>query len=123
MAYSISFTKQVRIDSQAVGRTANYAPTRVLKFDEDIPAASTNLAFKLSIDVSELQVLAIQGAAAMTIKTNNSGTPDDTITIGADNPVVECVDDGAGFSVTVDVNTIYVTSTAGGRLQIIAGEL
>lgn len=76
----------------------------------------------VAIDVSQLKVLHIQANAAMTIKTNSSGSPDDTLTIAANKPLLWFEGCGMTCPLDTDVTQLYVASVAGGSLQITIGQ-
>jgi len=83
------------------------------RYGETIPGASTNLAVACVIDVSELKGLYMKCARALTVKTNNSGTPDDTINLAAGEPLAWAVSNGVVCPLTVDVTALFVTLAAG----------
>jgi hypothetical protein len=83
---------------------------------EPLAAPVTNYLINIAVDVSELSSLLIYSDVACTIKTNSSGSPDNTITVAAGKPVVWYTGCGLACPLTVDVTKIYVTvggSTAG----------
>jgi hypothetical protein len=83
------------------------------RYAEVIPGDSTHLEVACVIDVSELKGLYIKCARALTIKTNNSGSPDNTITLAADEPVVWASGNNIDCPLTADVTKIFVTLAAG----------
>jgi hypothetical protein len=63
------------------------------------------------------------GSTTCTVKTNSSGTPDDTITLLADKPLFWdtqiLATEGTACPLTVDVTTgLFITTTAIGTLTI-----
>lgn len=88
-----------------------------------VPAVATVFnVTPLAIDVEQLKVLHIQATADMTIKTNSSGSPADTLTIVANKPLLWF--DGCGMvcPLDTDVTQLYVASADGGTLQITVGQ-
>lgn len=76
----------------------------------------------LAIDVSQLKMLHLLATAAMTIETNDSGSPDDTLTLDANKPLLWYEGCGMDCPLTADVADIYVASVAGGTLTITVGQ-
>ena len=79
---------------------------------EEIPALSiTEVVFDL--DVSQTKMIAIRSDKGLVIYTNNQTTPDNTITLVADesflwpvgNPALK---DTAGAVISTDINSLYV---------------
>src|SRR5688572_18018962 len=70
--------------------------------------ATDLLVSPLAIDVSQLVYLHISADKAMTLETNDSSSPDDTITLVADKPVVWFTGCGMDCPLTVDVTELYV---------------
>lgn len=95
-----------------------------INVDEAIPALSSDLAVAFTADVSQLKSLYIVGSAAMTIETNDGGSPINTITLAANVPFVwtsqDSLDlrDTAETAITTDITALYLTSTGGGSLKI-----
>ena len=83
--------------------------------NESIGASAVNAQVALAIDVSQLKSLFILAAAALVLKTNNSGAPVNTITLAANQPFAWQAGDGdlldtEGEEITTDVTTLYVTN-------------
>tara|TARA_R110002167_G_scaffold61913_4_gene174912 strand:- start:17042 stop:17425 length:384 start_codon:yes stop_codon:yes gene_type:complete len=74
---------------------------------------STDLAINLAIDFSALQLFYIVADQDLTIKTNDSGSPDDTLTLNAGKPIVWF--NGCGYSnpLSADVTALYATNASG----------
>jgi hypothetical protein len=67
----------------------------------------------------QLKSIYLLATARMTIKTNSSGSPTNTIELYANEPIIWTSNGGAAqpFSNSVDVTKFYVTSTPGGTLE------
>jgi hypothetical protein len=92
-------------------------------FQESITNGSTNVEYILAIDYSQIQLISIHANYAMTVKTNSSGSPTDTVTLVAGKAQIYKASDGSGCPITADVTKIYVTNSSGsnGILTIIVG--
>lgn len=91
---------------------------------ETIPAESTDLLVNIAFPKANLQVLYMLAVGGdMTIETNDSAAPDDTISLKADSPLIWVAADAYHTNPvdSADVTKIYVTSTAGGTLYVYAG--
>jgi len=82
----------------------------------------TDVQVDLVADVSTIVSLVIESTTAMTLKTNSSGAPVDTITLVANKPVVWNTQIlatlGTACPLTVDVTSLFVTNAAVGDLNI-----
>jgi hypothetical protein len=86
----------------------------IRRINVEIAAGATNTPITIAIDVSTLGLLAIVAASAgLTLKTNNSGTPDDTLTFAANKGVIWTSTDPSACPLTMDVTVIYVTNASG----------
>lgn len=103
---------------EAVSVTVVATGSGEVNVDETIPASQTNMLITLAVDVSALKSLYISSDETLTIKTNSSGSPTDTLTITGGKPLVWYT--GCGFScpLTGDVTVIYVTNSAAAALKI-----
>ena len=125
MSFTHTINKVFNSDSGAsfIGSVASTGGMEV-NVDEAIPALSTDLLVAFAADVSQVKSLFILATGAMTIETNDGSSPGNTITLAANIPFVWTSQDGldlrdtAEAAVTVDITSIYVTSTAGGSLKI-----
>lgn len=91
--------------------------------EESIPTDSTDLAISIAIDVSAVESLYLESTVAMTLEINDGTTPDETISLVANEPVVwnktytALIANPLG---TTDVTDIYVTNTTTGTLRVFA---
>lgn len=110
--------------SETIGKTVTYTADQEKGGDYTLAGGLTNQEITLSFDVSQLKVFLMYATVAMTIKTNSSGTPQETITLAADNPVLFRYDDGRGALFAGDVTKLYATVPGGveGTLTIRALE-
>lgn len=87
---------------------------------ETIPASSTDLEIAFALDVSACQGIYIVADAAMTIEWNDGSGTQGSFTLAADTPEVFWGGEGQTCPFDVDVTSIFVTSSAGGLLEIYA---
>ena len=85
-----------------------------------VPASSTNYEVTIAFPYARLKFFHLSNSAAVTIKTNSSGSPDNTLTISAAG--VNQWRSGLGnlFSnpFSADVTKFYITTTPGADLVI-----
>lgn len=111
----ISLTSNSRASVTGTGNTVG---GNEIAIDVTIPASQTNLLFAISFLVAGLQSFLLVASTNLTIKTNSSTTPGNTINLTAGIPL--CWYAGCGFAnpFTVDVTAWYLTnSTSATNLQ------
>jgi len=123
------FTQVIQAEWQANGQiirgeTAETANAKA-SFDEEIADSETNLEFLLSFDVitNQLMSLFMLSSKDITLKTNDSGSPDDEIALKAGVPLPWAYQAGNYYHdcpLTADVAKIFITNASGGiaRVQI-----
>jgi len=85
--------------------------------NEPIPLGSTNLEIGLTMDVSQIKMLAMQCDQDVTVKTNNT-SPVNLFTLKAGVPFIwvtggAALQDTVPANVTVDITKLYVTNASG----------
>jgi len=90
---------------------------------ESIGAGQTNKLVNFACDVSTLVSLFIKVSAACVIKTNDSGTPDDTFTFLEAGWIVwnNLMPAEVACPLTADVTALYVTNTPAVTVEIKSG--
>ena len=81
--------------------------------DIDIPNGTSNLAVDYEIDISQLKMFVMVCNKALTIKTNSSGSPQETIVLVADKPFVWVAGAGIAIPFAGDVTTIFLSNASG----------
>jgi hypothetical protein len=86
-----------------------------------IAANQTNLAldFQFPTGAGRIRSVYLLASVAMTIKTNSSGSPQETLVLAAGQPVIWQYGSGATcpFAVTANITKFYVTNTTAGTLD------
>jgi hypothetical protein len=121
MAEIIKVTQSVAYGTKSHANSENVTVQNVNVFEETVPDASVDKEFLIAIDVSEAKVVSILADQALTIKTNSSGAPQETITLTANRPRIWQAGDAALFA--GDVASIFVTNASGSDtdLKIMVG--
>lgn len=106
-------------NGETISNNVNYAVEGEQNVDLDatttpVAAGATAKEVTITIDVSKLATIIIQSDQDITIKTNSTGTPDDTLTVKANKPLVWGADSGLPnpFPSGVDVTKIYIANPA-----------
>jgi hypothetical protein len=84
-----------------------------LLINDTIAIGATNLLILAAIDISQVQALAFYSSVDLTVKTNSSGSPTNTINLLAGKPYIW---ESGGYEtckITADVSSLYVTNASG----------
>lgn len=121
MAFTTTFTTSIRRGSTTLTDTRNYTSQAVYEVSETFADATTDGLLAINIDISQMDVIAMVSDQDITIKTNSSGAPVDTISLTAGQMFFQRTGDEAQF--TADVTQMFVTNASGATatLQIIVG--
>lgn len=100
------------------GVTSNASGTAGIEVDVDVAASTTNQLYTIAIDVSELKSLFLVTDGGMTIKTNSSGSPDDTFTMVAYMPLIWVDGYPTANPLGTDVTKLYLTTGSGSTVNL-----
>lgn len=106
--------------SETISKSVSLSSGAVVDIDEAIADDTTDGLVALTLDVSQLKLVYIVCDQAVTLETNSSSSPDDTLTLTADTPVLWYV--GCGYPIgdlfSADVTALYVTNASGGTATL-----
>lgn len=123
MANYALYTRLTRNNGNVVESTRTITnPPLATEYDSPVAANQTNLQLEpFAVDVSDLLLWVIMSDQDLTIKTNSSSVPDDTITVKAGVPIIWDSESGAANPLTADVTDLFITNTTAiSRLYILA---
>lgn len=121
MSFTHTYTVAVSRNSGApVSKTITVTGGMEIAVSETISASSTDVEIDLNLDVSQVQGIYIVASAAMTIEWNDNAGAQGSFTLAADTPEIFWGGEGQTCPFDVDVTSIFVTSSAGGLLEIYA---
>jgi hypothetical protein len=80
------------------------------EFDEVVPPTTTNMPFSLALDISQVKSLFLLSDQDVTLKTNSSSSPTDTIALKANIPYVWFTNAYDTCKITADVTTAFITN-------------
>jgi hypothetical protein len=123
MALTHRYSTTVRSNAGTV-TTASYTVEGTHEYNLEIEdkAIGTDTAQDFTADVSTIVSMAIVSTTAMTLETNSSSAPADTLTLVANKPLIWNTEilatTGATCPLTVDVTSLFITNAAEGDLSI-----
>ena len=111
MAFTTYVTSTVTQGTFTISNTDSYTTDQVSKIQESVATGTADQEISLAIDISKLKAFSMQASQAMTVKTNSSGSPQETFTLSAGTPVVFVDGDTAIFA--GDVSSLFITNASG----------
>jgi hypothetical protein len=95
-----------------------FTAAAVTEFDEVVPTPVTNMPFSLSIDISQVVSLFILSDQDVTLKTNSSSSPTDTIALKANQPYIWFTNNYNTCKITADVTQAFITNAASAQANV-----
>jgi len=111
VSYTIRVVQTVSEGSTSLSSTTNTIVEGCDKRNETIVDAASEYNVVIGIDVSSLKVFSMKSSQVLTVKTNSSGSPQETFTLVAGRPIVWQEGDAAIFA--GDVTGLYVSNASG----------
>lgn len=121
MSFTLTHRDDFSTNAQTVSNTQSVTGDDQTNISTTIANGATNQEIVLGIDISLAKAVIIRSTQVLTIKTNSSSTPDDTITTVA-NIAKKWIDGGYdSIFLSADVTKIFVSNASGAdaTLQII----
>ena len=85
-----------------------------VEINDSVPASTTNKQYTFAFTKTKLQSIVMYCTGVnLTLKTNSSGTPQDTITLTAGTPFVWLINSGITDPFAGDVTALFVTNADG----------
>jgi hypothetical protein len=113
----MSITGTIAVTHQRGGESVTVQKTITTEAElaADIPVAigATNVVANVPLDISQIQSILITADQDLTLKTNSSGSPDDTIALKAGIPFHWIKNSGITLPFAADVTNWYVTNASG----------
>jgi hypothetical protein len=102
---------------------ATYEHDSLAEYDFVIPAATTNKVCAAAFPYADIKMALISASGACVIKTNDSGSPDDTITLTSTVLAKMFTHDGKAGNIaanpfTANVDTMYITNAGGAEITV-----
>lgn len=86
--------------------------------DITVNNAVSNLLVDMELDISQLKSFFIVSNKDVTLKTNDSGTPQDTIALKADKPLIYAPNIGMTNPFGGDVTSMYLSNASGATATV-----
>ncbi|OHB82795.1 MAG: hypothetical protein A2V98_25885 [Planctomycetes bacterium RBG_16_64_12] len=113
LEHKASFEGRDRIASKS------YSGGSTPRLDESIPDESTDLLVNYALDVSAIQAIHIQSDQDITVKTNSSSVPDETLALVAGVAYVWTTDSYFANVLETDITKFYVTNASGAAANLV----
>ena len=118
----MAFQGSITVSGGSIAINSNETFGAMAQLEESIADSTTDQLVSINIKHSTLALFAIVSTVAMTVKTNSSSSPQETLTLTANKPIVwgsTMPDD----PISGDVSALYVTNSSGsaGTIKAIAG--
>lgn len=119
MAYTHNITLGWSDAGLSQAKTKSYVGDNAPRLDVSIPDSSTDLLTPWSLERGNgIVMVFILSDQAMTLKTNSSGAPDDTIVLVANVPYIWTTDSYDSVQITADVTALYMTNASGSAASL-----
>jgi hypothetical protein len=102
----------------ARSQTLSLSDSASLTIDEAVTASTTDQLIACTISTAAISGLWIESDQAVTVETNNSTTPVDTIALLANQPLVWQENDYYSLPLTADVTALYVTNAGASSANV-----
>jgi sulfur relay (sulfurtransferase) complex TusBCD TusD component (DsrE family) len=83
-----------------------------------IPASTTNQLATIAVDVSEIESLFLYTDGVLTLKTNSSGSPAQTLAFAASKPLVWNTGMPVTCPLTADITAFYLTNATASDITL-----
>lgn len=99
-------------------KTLSFTGTGGQQIDETVPASTSNHPVVFSLDVSAIKALYIVADGDLLLETNNSGTPDDAISLRAGEPYIWYTNSYFTNLLAADVTSLFFTNAAAAVVNV-----
>lgn len=117
MAFTQTLDQTVNIGSRSVVENKTYTGTGQASVSESIADSTTDGLVNIAIDVSEIKIIIMSSDQDLTVKTNSSGAPDETISLVAGVPLIWTSDSYYVNLLATDITKLYVTNASGSAAE------
>lgn len=105
-------------NGETLSKSVNVAVEGEQNLDVTVPGSTNDVQVAVEIDVSALKSVFIQSSETVTLETNSSSAPNETITITKDKPLVWYEGCGWANPFATDVTAIYLTRGSAGDAAV-----
>lgn len=108
-----------RVAGDSIAREVTKTGSGVLSIEETVADSATDAEIVFSLDVSAVKAFMIVSDRDVLVQTNDGSSPDDSLSLLADEPYVWHVTSYDSFLLTQDITSIFVTNASGGIATLI----
>ena len=105
-------------EGTVVTTSQNYTSDGQVDVDDIVPPSTTNKNYALAITLANVKSLLIYSDQAVTIKTNSSGAPSDTINVKAGVPIAWNTDMLNSIPFATNVSQMFITNAGGNSANL-----
>ena len=113
MPFTHTILQRVTVENRNIAKTIEVEAGALSSLSESIADAATNLPVAFTLDVSATKSFLIVSDQAVTVKTNSSGAPANTLVLVAGVPYIWHSSSYDTFKLTIDVTSLFVTNASG----------
>jgi hypothetical protein len=113
-----TISRGINSDQVSLEGRKSYSGDARTSLKVSIEAGAVNVEHILPIDISQIAALFIHAAGDLTIKTNSSSTPDDTLALKADEPYVWATGDYSPLLLDADVTKVFVSNAGAAAVTL-----
>ncbi len=119
MPISHVITKQLVRGADAFSAVVTKTAGASQSIAESVPDGATGQPIAMTLDVSQVVSIWVMATGGdLTLKTNSSSTPDDTLTLTDGVPHLWSNDDVEAVFLTADVTALYATNASGSTVAL-----
>lgn len=120
MSLSVSVRRGPVVGTQDLGVSRTISSGQRIQISETIPALADGLEVAMAALAAKITYICFIASANMTVKTNSDSEPDLTIALTAGVPREWGTGDLASNPIEDDIASLFVDSTDGGLLTVVA---
>ena len=110
MAFTVTGTWGVSGGGLGLSKNVAYSNDEVNTLEVTVNASTTNLEVNCNIDVSQIKIIGMCANGTLTVKTNSTSAPDNTIALVADLPLLWTHNYYFSNPLGADVTKLYLTN-------------
>lgn len=106
------------LGGKSLSKTVTKTGSLETVLDESVADAQTDVQINVAIDVTAVKEFYLVSDQDVTLETNSGSTPDDTLSLVANEPYVWHSTSLDSFLLTVDVTAFFITNASGSVANI-----
>lgn len=118
MSFTRTYSYGYNVGNESRSKTVTITSQLEALYDYTVASGQTNLEVPLAFDEDALKSIFITSDKAITIKTNDSGSPQETIALAANQVIFWDSSSSATKPVSDDVTKIFITNASGATATI-----